>query len=391
MLQITNEYKKLLAETNFNTCTKNDLINFVNNAQELIKQMNEELEKYKNTNLVKTKRSISAPENLDQVVQRHYDLINNQLIGPEPLSPIERYRKVLQLIKFSASQPEQRSVGWHNRRGNYITASNVATTLGKNNYQSRKEYLYSSVGLADRFSGNEATDFGEKFEPVATQIYELEMNGIISCEQDPVPNFNQEGKKIEIFESAFVPSTNPDCFFIGGSPDGLVKVNDNNGKAVDGFLIEIKCPLRRWPKENYVPHHYWIQMQIQLEVCNLEYAYFLDYKFIEFRNYDRFERYLFEQQDKVLYKGSIVELPSDGQRFYSPICTAGDCFWDFIDSTLDNAGFVDTDISYWVLVRRHYTKVERDRDFLYSNLHKIFTFYHDRAYYSMYPHELIEN
>jgi hypothetical protein len=398
MLHLIKNYRKKIKEVN--KSNKKDLLKLIKNGKKLLNNLEIQLNKIEKqelekTNNLKIQLNKIEKQELEKVVQRQFNLLNNLLQGPNPLNPIERYQKVLELIKFSLTQPEQRTEGWHIRRGNYITASNVATTLGKNKYQTRKEYLYTSAGLAERFNGNEATDFGEKFEPVATKIYELEWNGIISNEMYPIENEirEQNNTKIEIFESAFIPSKNPDCFFIGGSPDGLIKVNNKiNNEPVDGYLIEIKCPMRRWPKENTVPEHYWIQMQIQLEVCNLEYGYFLDYKFIEFRSIDRFEKYVFEHQDKIIYKGCIVELPNYGQRFYSPIYNTNDdseCFWDFIDNTLESCGnFVDTDISFWVLVRRHYTKVDRDRQWLYSNLFKIYQFYYDRAYYTIYPKEL---
>lgn len=42
-------------------------------------------------------------------------------------------------------------------------------------------------------------------------------------------------------------------------------------------LIEIKCPLRRTITEE-VPHHYFPQIQVQLEVCQLEVCWFVQWK-----------------------------------------------------------------------------------------------------------------
>lgn len=68
--------------------------------------------------------------------------------------------------------------------------------------------------------------------------------------------------------------------FLGASPDGIV-VNPNSSRY--GRMIEIKNIVNREitgiPKKGY-----WIQMQMQLEVCNLEHCDFIETRFIEYDN-----------------------------------------------------------------------------------------------------------
>ena len=57
--------------------------------------------------------------------------------------------------------------------------------------------------------------------------------------------------------------------WLGGSPDGV---------TASGLLLECKCPLMRRIGDGSVPHHYWFQVQVCLEVCDLEEARFIQYR-----------------------------------------------------------------------------------------------------------------
>lgn len=56
--------------------------------------------------------------------------------------------------------------------------------------------------------------------------------------------------------------------WLGASPDGV---------TTTGALIEIKAPYRRQPIANECPHHYYPQVQVQLEVCDLDLCYFVQW------------------------------------------------------------------------------------------------------------------
>jgi hypothetical protein len=55
---------------------------------------------------------------------------------------------------------------------------------------------------------------------------------------------------------------------LGGSPDGI---------TTDGILLEVKCPLKRKIVMGEVPHHYLSQVLLNLEICDLELAHFIEY------------------------------------------------------------------------------------------------------------------
>ena len=61
-----------------------------------------------------------------------------------------------------------------------------------------------------------------------------------------------------------------------------------SGKIVKGKL-EIKCVVSRKIKD-IEPFYYWVQVQIQLEVCNLEECDFFQCKFIEYKSKEEMDK-----------------------------------------------------------------------------------------------------
>lgn len=50
------------------------------------------------------------------------------------------------------------------------------------------------------------------------------------------------------------------------------------GVTSSGKLIEIKCPYKRMPEPQVVPHHYYPQIQVQLECTGLDACYFIQWQ-----------------------------------------------------------------------------------------------------------------
>lgn len=165
-------------------------------------------------------------------------------------------------INFGSTQPSQGTQEWLNQRLNRISASDIASALGENEYKSPDIVIIDKCGYPKHWwwdeSSSQFTHHGHKFEFIASQIHEA--NNDVKC-----------------YEASFIP--HPTIDFIGASPDKFVLCQKNKR----GYLIEIKCPYRRYPKLNVVPRQYWIQMQIQLEVTNLEECYFEDCRIIELK------------------------------------------------------------------------------------------------------------
>ena len=56
----------------------------------------------------------------------------------------------------------QKSEEWLALRGNMLTASDAATAIGKNKYETPCGLLLKKCGLGEKFTGNAATRHGEK-------------------------------------------------------------------------------------------------------------------------------------------------------------------------------------------------------------------------------------
>ena len=154
----------------------------------------------------------------------------------------------------------QKSEEWLALRGNMLTASDAATAIGKNKYETPLGLLLKKCGVGERFMGNEATRHGEKYEDEARIIYEERHNEVVH-------------------EIGLCP--HPEQKWLGGSPDGV---------SESGKLIEIKCPMAR-KIEACVPEHYMPQLQLCMEILDLEEADFIQYKPAEF-NWPRPEEFV---------------------------------------------------------------------------------------------------
>ena len=153
---------------------------------------------------------------------------------------------VADLLKLP--QYTQRTPEWYTQRENAITASDIPTVLGENNYKTPWSLLLDKCNANPKpFIGNEATRWGNHYEDIAIEKYsELKSKEVLS----------------------FGLLIHPDYPWLGGSPDGI---------TTDGILLEVKCPLTRKIVPGQVPHHYLSQILLNLEICNLELAHFIEF------------------------------------------------------------------------------------------------------------------
>ena len=180
-------------------------------------------------------------------------------------------------------QYEQRSPEWHKQRENAITASDIPAVLGENEYKSSWTLLLDKCNANPKpFIGNTATKWGTHYEDIAIEKYSTLRN-----------------KEVLSFGLLI----HPDYPWLGGSPDGI---------TTDGILLEVKCPLKRKIVHGEVPHHYLSQVLLNLEICDLEMAHFIE--FVPGNADDNYEI-------------NIVEVPRDREWFARELPKMKD-FWD---------------------------------------------------------------
>ena len=173
-------------------------------------------------------------------------------------------------------QPQQRSEAWYIFRHNLITASNAYKAFENQNVQNQLIYekcqpLQIHTDKPTFVNVDTPFHWGPKYEPLSVMYYEKEYNtkvGDFGCIQ------------------------HPQYSFLGASPDGIN--NDPSFPNRFGRMLEIKNIVNRditgIPKKEY-----WIQMQLQMEVCDLDECDFLETKFTEYSDYESYEEDTHEQ------------------------------------------------------------------------------------------------
>ena len=192
-------------------------------------------------------------------------------------------------------QPQQKSIEWHQQRYNLISASVASKALGTQS--AKNSIIYSkckplNTTTLSNVNINSPFHWGQKYEPISQMYYEYIYD-----------------TKIEEF-GCIVHS---DHKFLGASPDGINVKRDNDRY---GRMLEIKNIVNR--EINGIPKiEYWVQMQMQMECCNLNECDFLECRFIEYDNKNAFDEdgtFTYSANDKL--KGIIMCFFKDNQPLY---------------------------------------------------------------------------
>ena len=266
-------------------------------------------------------------------------------------------------------QPEQRSKEWYETRERMITASDWAGAIGKNPYASRNKTLLRKLGYeGEKFTGNSATRWGQKYEPVATMIYE-------------------EREKIQIIEFGCIP--HPNIHFLGASPDGISK---------DGIMLKLKCPPKR-KITGIPPIYYWIQVQGQLEVCDLERCDFLECKLMEYENDDDYFNDIVildgvsKSKKYGMECGMILEFKK-GENLHFEYSKIGitleeSNIWISEKIRDKKEGFTFSGSVCWYLEKISCVPIFRDRDWFKENLKNLESFWNDWQFYKKNGYEIL--
>lgn len=213
-------------------------------------------------------------------------------------------------------QPEQRTPEWFRARQCRVTASEAASCLTKsqtvcetyvnefnlgtsfkyneleplNPYEKKEDYIIkkcaSFFGEA-KFKDTVFTLWGKKYEEIACRLYsKLNSTNVIE----------------------FGLISHGRLRWLAASPDGITE---------DGVMLEIKCPKSRKIDDKCPPLYYWIQTQIQLEVCDLEECDFFECEIAEVTEEEFVNIKLVDFQDKGILLQINNELP-EPQFVYPP-------------------------------------------------------------------------
>jgi hypothetical protein len=157
--------------------------------------------------------------------------------------------------------------------------------------------------------------------------------------------------------------------FLGASPDGI---NVNKHSNLYGRMLEIKNVVSR--TINGIPKkEYWIQMQLQMECCDLNETDFLETKFIEYEtkeDYDEDGDFSLSKDNK--YKGTILMFYKNGNPYYEykPIKIKKiDEYEKWYNLTIDkNNDKTFIKELYWKLITFSCILVKRDKEWFNKNI-----------------------
>ena len=169
-------------------------------------------------------------------------------------------------------QQTQRTPEWYSTRHGLMTASNIYKIFGSqclyNSFicDKCKPLLVPTIENESKCVNTESPmHWGVKYEPLTQMIYK-----ILYCSREPIAEFGC--------------IQHPDFSCIGASPDGI---NIDSTSNHYGHMIEIKNIVNR--EITGIPSEaYWVQTQIQMEVCGLDMCDFVETRFKEYKDEEDF-------------------------------------------------------------------------------------------------------
>jgi putative phage-type endonuclease len=140
---------------------------------------------------------------------------------------------------------------WYERRTLLVTASDGPAILGNDPYRTADEVLLRKrVHQAGETTRNIACQWGIDHEQEAAEVYTRRTGHALITEDIGL-------------------LLHPQCPWLGATPDRVLRD--------EPIIVEIKSPFRRQIVPGVIPKHYYDQVQIQLEVCNMNTCEFVQY------------------------------------------------------------------------------------------------------------------
>jgi putative phage-type endonuclease len=248
-----------------------------------------------------------------------------------PIVDIDRVQHQIDYLK-SKPQPAQRTPEWYAFRRNLITASNAYKAFESQSMKNqliyekcKEDVIPDTFGPAKQINTTTTLHWGQKYEPVSVALYEHMYQtqvGDFGCIQHEMYSF------------------------LGASPDGI---NILQSSPRFGRMLEIKNIVNR-EIDGIPKKEYWIQMQLQMETCDLDECDFLE---TQFKEYDTHEEFLLDEMSE--YKGVIIQFTKeDGSLKYihSPIGLNLLELENWESRTV-------SEYSKWEWICNHYWKIEK--------------------------------
>ena len=270
-----------------------------------------------------------------EFVHNVYEQFLEKAMNPEwTKRPIEG-KKAHIVALCSRPQVPQRTDEWYKQTANVLTASEFSNLFGS--ARGRANLISSKVNyvpkdylpqLAFPTSQINALTWGIRFEPVVKQILEKKWSAKI----------HDLGRLVHKTDT-----------HLAASPDGLIVSTPHKERL--GRLIEIKCPYSRKVGAE-IPFEYWVQMQIQMEVADIDECEYVE---VEIKSLRANQDTSIDVSD-CQYKGAILLWRNEQNQ----------CDYEYreeypIVDTPTKDGWTLEEIIPWGLHKYHHKTVQRDR------------------------------
>ena len=270
--------------------------------------------------------------------------------------------KKIEYLK-SIPQDEQRTAGWYIFRNKLITASAAWKVFKTESYVNQLIYeKCKPLSVNISYNPDDADDNEKEKEQIILEKTFVNTNSPLHWGQ------KYEKLSVMIYEARnktkvgeFGCIKHPKYDFLGASPDGI---NIDASSPLYGRMLEIKNIVNR--EITGIPiEEYWIQTQLQMQVCDCDECDFLETCFKEYEDEEQFlhdsssdisaEFYL--TSAKTL-KGVIAYFMKDGKPFYeyAPLHLTREEYDKWCEEIIDkHAGITWLKNIYWYL--SHYSCV----------------------------------
>jgi len=321
--------------------------------------------------------TVDGDENKKYVIDLNVDSIVKENISNQKVYN-ERKEKLKGLKQLKL--PEQRSPEWYEMRKDKLTASSLASAIGKCHFTTREELILSKIEDTPYVS-NPITEWGVKYEDIAILFYEELYN-------------------VKVLDFGLIP--HPTFKAFGASPDGIC--DDTGNDEYVARMVEIKCP----PKRKFTktcPPHYLMQVQGQLEVCDLDHCDFFQVKIEDYENYEEYEKDIFVDDDVILPgrtnlnypKGVTVSYRKKNEikltYLYPVLNMSDDEYKEWIREKkieIIEGGHEFVESKWWKISRYECTFIQRDYQWWNENVEHILKFYNDLNMYKSSPEKMKE-
>ena len=321
--------------------------------------------------------NVDGDENKIYVIDLNVESIVKENISNQKVYN-ERKEKLKCLKRLEL--PEQRSPEWYEMRKEKLTASSLASAIGKCHFTTREELILSKI--EDKpYVSNPITEWGVKYEDIAILFYEEMYN-------------------VKVLDFGLIP--HPTFKAFGASPDGIC--DDTGNDEYVGRMVEIKCP----PKRKFTktcPPHYLMQVQGQLEVCDLDHCDFFQVKIEDYENFEEYEKDIFVDDDKIIPgrtnlnypKGVTVSYRKKDEikltYLYPVLNMSDDEYKGWIREKkveIIEGGHEFVESKWWKISRYECTFIQRDYQWWNANVEHILKFYTDLKMYKSTPEKISE-